>query len=622
VKIFYKVAEEVKAEPKPREPSGASWKWIQSDGDYRRTNALFNELQDAKVGDRTLLDYVRYEGVSMWQFLPSWLWPSFFRAVETIEILDRLVGESEPDRLVALEVDDSTSHIWEGVLSAIGEKHGLAVEILQSSLQKRASRASGGAVYAIGRTAIRALKKAKTTLQSVKTLPENVTTYSRTASIDSTTLVMLTLGRRHWVDKPDEPGQKYDEQFYPLMPALRRAGWRRFVIIDCEGLPENELAKRLSEKESDVFWRSFYSYSSGLRATRARAKATFSAMWEEIKNDASFDSCFCYRGVRLMPSLGREMEAAFLRLLPECAVFLAAGQNILNREKPGAVMATYQEGPWARAVIIEASKAGLPTVGLQHGMIFDNHYDYMHKNIVTGPHTALGFAVPRLTCVWGSFWKDVLTRAGHYPPEAVVVTGNWRYDKILVWAEKADMADMRRRFGLPPEKEIVTVLSAHLDTMEFVEETLAVLSRFPALTLLIKLHPADNPGPVRAIVERAGYPRTTLTDGTLVEAILVADLVISQISTVVSEAALLGKPVILVNFQKLAGWDAYVKEGICEYATTREELTCALSGVLKDETVLERMRAARHRFIDRFYNGADGRGAENVAKALSSITTV
>ena len=65
-------------------------------------------------------------------------------------------------------------------------------------------------------------------------------------------------------------------------------------------------------------------------------------------------------------------------------------------------------------MLIEAARAGIPSVGLQHGMIFENNYDYMHVD--TGHDSALSaFTVPRKTCVWGELWREALTGNGTYP---------------------------------------------------------------------------------------------------------------------------------------------------------------------------------------------------------------
>jgi len=422
------------------------------------------------------------------------------------------------------------------------------------------------------------------------------------------------------VGVPGDAHRKYDEQFYPLLPALRAAGWSRFVMVDCQDSPESELRERMRNGEAGVRWRRYSSYRPRGDATVAKARAMFAHMWQVLQDDPQFAEDFRYRGVSLMPALRQQLHWAFHDLLPRCAELLATASQMLAQEQPDAVIATYETGPWERALIIQAARAGIPTVGLQHGMIFDNHYDYMHCRITTDPITSpAGFVVPKITCIWGPFWKENLTKFGHYPPEAVVVTGNWRYDCIAEITRGMGIARLKQEFGIVPEKKVVLILSASQSYIDYIRHCLQVLVTRPECTPLIKLHPDDNPVPVYEMLRQFGYPDKVLIQGQLIEALMVADLVISQISTAVSEAALLGKEIVLVNFQNLKGSEAYVRDGICLYVTDPAELASAIEQGLNDPCIQAKLRAARSEFISRYFFKTDGYAAQRVAEVLERL---
>jgi len=103
------------------------WETRRSDNDYRRTNELFNRLQDARVAGKTLLEYVWYDHISMWQFLASYIWLAFFRAIELISIAGQIVEEVRSREIHVFPVDDRSASLWHGVIRAIGEHYSVPV---------------------------------------------------------------------------------------------------------------------------------------------------------------------------------------------------------------------------------------------------------------------------------------------------------------------------------------------------------------------------------------------------------------------------------------------------------------------------------------------------------------
>ena len=109
----------------------------QSSKDYRKTNELLNDLQDARVAGRSLIEFLSYNGVSMWQFLPAYVWPFFFRAVELIDVVLQLVEDVKPKEIRVFPVSDYTDPIWQGVVQSIGDRNGIRVTQLGHPLSKQ-----------------------------------------------------------------------------------------------------------------------------------------------------------------------------------------------------------------------------------------------------------------------------------------------------------------------------------------------------------------------------------------------------------------------------------------------------------------------------------------------------
>ncbi|MBI4644093.1 MAG: CDP-glycerol glycerophosphotransferase family protein [Deltaproteobacteria bacterium] len=621
-RINFVVSRDAASAPSAFDPASPLWQFRQASGNLTKTNDLFNHLQDARIAGRTILEFVQYRGISMWQFLPSYLWPAFFRAVELIDLLPPLLDETSPRLIRIFPAADYTDSIWQGVIQARGRQRGLPVITVQSPKPASYLPESHRRVL---------LLRFGISPQKAHRLDRAVSTWcgrvldrwqrSRTGGHAGGKKLLFATQARYWVKMPGEPAKNYDEQLFPLLPALRAAGWTRIVGLDCpytrswEILPT--LWERVRTREAGLRWNTFYAYESG-REEPAAAQAAFDRQWQLLERDPDFQADFSYGGVPLMPALRQELERAFRRILPECASMLATAGKILAQEQPDALMATYEQGPFQRALIIKAAQAGIPTVGLQHGLIYENNYDYCHRRVAPDPQAnSKGFAVPGITCVWGPFFQKKLVESCHYPSTAVAVTGNWRYDRLLTMEKTTDPNALKLRFGVPPGKKLVLILSGGQKTVDYLDVCLKAIAARGDCVPLIKIHPgADDPKPVRELLQALGYPAATLIADQLFEPLMAADLVISQFSTVVSDAAFFDRPIVLVNFLNLDYPQHYHEAGICLYVTRPQELATAIELTLNDRQVRERLQKARRLFIADYFSRTDGRAAARVVAAL------
>jgi hypothetical protein len=597
-------------------PGASDWTTLQSPGDYRPTNRLFDRLQDMRVGECRLTDFLAYDGTSMWQFLPSFIWPDFYRTTELFSLLKPLFDTLAPNSVRVEVPGDKLASVWLGVVQALAATTGASVHVITPSRRHLGLRGlMRGPARRLGLTKLIGLGWDAYLRQGIRRLPA-----SKPSTQGHKKLVFASFAR-HWVPNPEDRNTRYDEQFFPLLPALRHAGWDSFVGIDC---PYNAvsttlatLADRIEQAPRDLSWRSFFAYQADADAP---ARKTFARQWKILRHDVSFAADFRYEGVTLWPALERTLEQAFAHLLPQCAQVRSIARHILVTERPAALMVTYETGHFQRALVIEAARLGIPSVGLMHGMIYDNHYDYMHRRITTDPGDRTGvFVVPSQTCVWGPLWKRTLTEQGDYPPEVVTVTGHWRHERTLEMLAALSAPEIRVSLGMAEADRIILILSGSQDVLGFVADCLNIVARLDGFRPLIKLHPADDPVPIRALLQDRGLPSKTLVEGRLLEVIKAAEVVISQPSTAVSESLLLDRPVVLANLQNLAGWETFALSGACLEARRVEDLERQVGRLVKEDGLKQQLREAGRRFIeDQFYRQDRG-SAERVVATLERL---
>lgn len=620
VVVYFHVSPDRQNVPRVFDRNDPGWRKTRLEVDYQPTNDFLNTFQEIKVAGTPFIELVLYDGISMWQFLPSYIWPYFFRSVSLIRALEPVLKDVSPGSIKLFPVKDSSNYIWSKTVRSVAAKYGLPLIPEKKSWFEVLSSPFGSA---------RALLQRHNVTRAVSDLRERCFQWSmrllgklilRSGKAAHKKLLFATISR-HWIQDLSGTKSYFDEQFYPLLPALRSAGWESFTGIDCPydspWTAFYKLLKRMFNGEKQVFWRSFYFYGEkpGQKATRH-----FREQWRILEQDKGFSRDFSYNGVSLMPVLAPELKRSFENLLPKCAQMLNIAEQILILEKPTMVMLTYETGPFQRALIIAASRLGIPAVGLQHGLIFGNHYDYMHTRVTNNNMTyAAGFSVPGITCVWGQLFLKNLVSYGHYEESYLRVTGNWRLDGLVNKIKALAKNKVKEKFGLSPADKIILILSANQDTGDYIRKVLPTLGEAKGYRLLIKLHPSENPSQVKAILHCMGWPAGMLMEGHLFELLHISDLVISQASTVISEAVLLNKPVVFVDFQKLKGWESYIEAGVCLAASNQSELRVAIDSFLHDPAVLAKMESSRSRFIADYFYKIDGHSAERVAEVAESL---
>lgn len=609
VRIFYAVDDSKNSE---NAPHSLNWQWDTADGDYRRTNEVINNLLASSIGGEPLAQAFSERGVGLMQFAPSYVWPSLFVATQLSELLEPVFRRESPRIVVLYSSEGAYGRIWGGLVAAFATKVGAEIEHMPKSIHGLPSRMGEqlksmlrgwGVAYLV-----RHLKRRFSTCLARST--------STLSSREQRPVVFMTQGARHWVSSKD--GGVRDEQCYPVARALARAGFTDMQFVDTEGVDINNLRKRNGQLEgSAVSWQSYDSYcpnslgyffTNWRRLNRLRCKAM---------QDPIFNKHMTHGGVSLVGALTDTFRQIFLDVAFESHEYLVAAEQLIKREDPIIIVLTYETGPAQRSLIIESSRVCVPTFGLQHGMIFDNHYDYMHARVTTNPLAEPGsMAIPLRTCVWGELWRDNLVESGCYPSEAVAITGNWRYDQLTAptLLSMPNNGVLTQRFDKC--RRVVSILSAASETEAYVRICLDLVSELGDTVPLVKVHPSEKAEIVKDVISAAGFPAETLYSGNLIELLTRSDIVISQFSTVVTEAMLLNKSVIVVNLTGLEFANEYQKSGACLYATTIEELRDCLIRLIFDTKTIEDLAEGRKRFVERTFFRLDGASAQRVASEV------
>ncbi len=252
-----------------------------------------------------------------------------------------------------------------------------------------------------------------------------------------------------------------------------------------------------------------------------------------------------------------------------------------------------------------AHRRGIPVLCVQDGLAADVPAWWLR----TADYTACN----------GTHLRDLLLRRG-VPVENLRVTGQPRNDSLFARASELDKAAARRSLGLSPDGlHLLVALQASHD-QEYIRSVLREASRVPGATLIVRSHPWQPPAQVSSVVDELGLPNVSLRpDDDSAVALRAADVVISQYSTMLVEAAALGTPAVAVTLSRRANPIDLAEEGVAVQARRVEEILPAI------QTALHRSpqdAAAACAAAERLLGPFDGQATARVTDFIGELLTL
>jgi hypothetical protein len=273
--------------------------------------------------------------------------------------------------------------------------------------------------------------------------------------------------------------------------------------------------------------------------------------------------------------------------------------------RPG-VLFTDREA--SRIAWLEAARRhGVPTVAIQHGMVYPNSPEYWRP----GTPSAVR---PDTTCVFGAWERDLLVGQAGFAPSTVVVTGSPRWDPETAPLDGSARAAVRHDLGVAPDQRLLLVSVAHNPLMGELH-TFAALARvlggpLPGVHLVIKLHPQDEAESrheafLVGLARAGGYaapPMTVVRDMDVYVLLRAADAHLGQYSTVLTDAVVAGTPNMIIVGQAHADVLGYVAAGVATPVSSVAEVRAFMADPRPPQP------SARRRFLDAHFRGGDASG--------------
>jgi hypothetical protein len=366
--------------------------------------------------------------------------------------------------------------------------------------------------------------------------------------------------------------------------------------------PIERLAPRAALGESLSLWRKRHDMARDLTSGDGIRSAAF------------------YRGCDLWDVLRPELEGVAMLQWPWSARAMDEAGAALDALTPSVVLTYAEAGGWGRALMLEARRRQVPSVGVQHGFIYRHWLNYRHEADEMQPAgTDGGCPIPDLTLVFDRYAETHLREAGAFPAASLAVTGNFRLDQLVAHCnELRPMRDaLRREFTLTPDQPLVVLAAKFSEIKDVLPELAEAVRQLPGMRLVIKPHPAETPDVYGSIVSGIANVSVAGMDTDLGRLLTAADALVTMNSTVAIDALALRLPSLVVGLPN--NLSPFVQAGAMVGADGADAIRRALESLLYDSEVRQRVLAAGSAFADRFALASDGRAAARSADAILGL---
>ena len=426
--------------------------------------------------------------------------------------------------------------------------------------------------------------------------------------------ILITTPHTGWRNIHDRSGRlkKSDVFFDSIITGLKKRNYKIITVYPL-GYSVSGLRKTIDrlKRQKGVIHKPFNIYwSIKIWKKEYDARKYFRSIWKNASENSKE-----FTGLLEKYQLKSELSYYFNSIFERDVKRIEMAKELVKREEPDLILVADEYDVFGRALVIAGKLKGIPTLAIQHGNIGPLHVGYMYSkdNIsASGSIQSPYCQIPDKIAVYGPFYYDLLTKTSAFPSSSVVITGQPRYDRLVM----SDRIYSREKFcamlGLDPHRKIVLVATQPIPMREtFIRSVLRALKNFQEAQVIMKLHPGENDEAYKKVVEEENVRVKMLSKSSdTIEALYACDLLVAAFSTVITEALVLGRPAVTLN---LTAEDPipYYKE-VTLRVDKEEDLAPAIRKALYDEKTREKLKKERKKFISKYVYKQDGKATERV----------
>ncbi len=568
------------------------------------TNRWIKSLRLVDYGGETMRERFTYRGDSLWWFTEIYLHKMrrLERAVATIYALEAARERHAPARIEIQHADA----VVRAAATAFAGAHGLPIDVRGEHSRERGHSWSS---YLIGLTA--RLSRVRHRAAPPPSAHAPVAAFVHTA---------------FWKIAAGGDGPQQESYVGPILDAVVKRGGPDALTCVGVGPQQNFRARR--------WWHPLAAHGTPAPALtpieqlapRAALNGAMD-MWRQrhqlaraITTGDAVRHAGMFRGCDLWDLLRPELEAAALLQWPWSVRAMDEAGAAIDALEPSVVVTYAEAGGWGRALMLEARRRRVRSVGLQHGFIYRHWLNYLHEpDEMQAARADAGFPFPDRTLVFDNYAVEHLTTAGRLPPASLRVTGSARLDDLARRFSELnrERENLRSGLGLANGQPLAILAAKFIEVERELPALVAAVAARPDIRLTIKPHPAETPDLYRPFIADAANVSIAEANVDLSHLLAAADVIVTMNSTVAIDGLILGLPALVIGLPN--NLQPFVSAGAMMGARTGDDLTGPLTSLIYDRTVRDAQARAAARFIGHYSLGADGHAAERAADEILAL---
>ncbi|HET6365596.1 MAG TPA: hypothetical protein VFG27_00140 [Pseudomonadales bacterium] len=407
----------------------------------------------------------------------------------------------------------------------------------------------------------------------------------------------------------------------PLAEALRAAGVETHVLAMPN--PEPELGRRLDalrDAGTPAGFLTDFLPPADARELARRHRPAFDAHWRRFAA-ASGDPDRATGDPAGVAGLARPLFRDSVRQSLVAALLnQEAAHRALDAIRPTALVLTSNRRLAERALALAAGARGIPRLIFSNALVLGRDryefFDVADRVLLAGPHL-----------------KERLESQQGVDPRLISVVGDPRSNAARLVPPAELRRAVYRDFDLDPARPLLILVSKYASFLFSVEEkealfrtTFEALRGLPGAQLVVKVHPNEDVGVLRAQVREWGGPDAALTQDYDIHRLFgAADAAVMVTSMAGIEAMAMGCPVVAVQ---AAGKDyegqympPYVSAGAVERVAMGNPagLAAALARVLRDGAARAALIERGARFAADYVHPVDGALAARLLRVAEDV---
>ncbi|KHO46242.1 MAG: hypothetical protein QS98_C0004G0018 [archaeon GW2011_AR3] len=573
--------------------------------------------------DKSFIELTEFNGYSMWWFIRQGFYAHMVVSLKEFSVLETVVRNLKMKKMLLL----TGSVTFLGLASNVAKKYNIQLDGKLSEDANHAAGKSAGMFGNIGPGISNASARLIRIIQGfIRFNFIKRETGKKNFLVFTQAHVWTNLGA----------GLRGDINSYTILRKIMSNKNYRAVVLDY-ATNTGSAWQAIREKKYPFLPVEYFIFSSYFdRRIQSKISAyqdKLRQVWPGLENSQPLRKSLKYGYLDLFSILKPQISKYFTSnfdSLSSAARNLAIMDKIISENKIDCTICSDENGT-SRSIVFASHMNGVPSIGIQHGIIHKFHISYNYGNSDVHSTKSNGNAIkkrnncilPTKTAVYGRHFRDLLLKLGNYSPDMVEVTGQPRTDLIFENKRNYSRPKLFKQLGLDQNRKLVVYAAQpHKDETESIvalTELVQCIRKMKDVQMLIKLHPNDNWNFYEKILADLDYTCAIIREIDLYELFSAADLLISINSTVMLESLLMDVPVIQLNLREQFDFLSELKGKAFKQVTDKSTLHSSIREYLFDKNSMQKLSKMRREYLSRYFLPVDGKASSRFMNIVNGV---